>query len=129
MATIDSAIMAVGTILVAAAAIGVIVQISINVVSGSETDDSQLAQTLENKITKVCNEDQSQASVDFTLSSEVTIVLEEDTLDLQGTSSDEDSENEENTEWELPCSIDSSQDLEGSVVATIHKSEGSYVLE
>lgn len=115
----------ISTVLVAGVAIVVISQIVTDQISGSNSgNDASAIQELENKITRVCNEVQEDAPGEVSLSSGTSIVLEGNTMSIEGADPDEIDDDER----ELPCPVESRTVLENTELYTVTKTGGSYDL-
>lgn len=103
----------------------VISQIVVDQISGTDSGvDMSAIQELESKITQVCEGERNSAPGEVSMSSGTTVVLEGDTMSIEGVDPDE-AENIE-TERDLPCPIDSREVLEDTELYTVVSSGGSY---
>jgi len=115
----------VSAVLVAGVAIVVIVQITTNQITGTNSGvDMSAVQELESKITRVCEGERDTAPGEVSLSSGTTIVLEEYTLRIEGL--DPDQEENIETEREFSCPIESRETLENTELYTVTSSGEAY---
>ncbi len=111
----------------AGVAIVVISQIVTDQISGSNSGvDKSSIQELETKITRVCEDVQDEAAGEISLSSDTSIVLEGETMRIEGIGDDELGNIER--ERQLPCEIESRTVLQNTELYTATRVGGSYDL-
>lgn len=116
----------IAAVLIAGVAIVVINEIVVSQISGASSSvDMSAVQELEAKISSVCNGNEDSAQGEVSLSSGVSIVLEDTNMRIEGVDPDNIDEGQQ-TEWETPCAIESRKVLENTELYTITSSGGSY---
>lgn len=115
----------ISAVLVGGVAIVVISNIVIDQITSSNSGiDNSAIQELETKITRVCEGTQDTANGEISMSSGTRIILEGDTMNIEGV--DPENINGQETERDLSCPIEARKVMENTELYTITSSGGSY---